>query len=112
MAREIDMKKTVLKHWIAIAVLIIAGIAVIFYKYHEVVPYGNNPDQTIPAIAVTTAIVSTKPLVQTLQTNAHIAAIHAITIHPKVAGYVTKIFVKEGQTVQQGQVLFLLDHAS
>ena len=106
------MKTAALKHWIIIAVLIIIGIAVIFYKYHDVVPYSKKPDQVTPSVAVTTAIVKTAPLVQTLQTNANITAIHAITIHPKVAGYITKIMVREGQMVHQGQVLFMLDHAS
>jgi RND family efflux transporter MFP subunit len=106
------MKKAVLKHWTVIAVMIVVGIAVIFYKYHGVVPYSHDAENAATTVAVTTAVVKTEPLIQTLQTNAHITAIHAITIQPKVAGYITKILVTEGQMIHQGQVLFMLDHAS
>ena len=34
------------------------------------------------------------------------------TVTPKVAGFITKVYVKEGQTVGAGQLLFVIDNAT
>lgn len=43
---------------------------------------------------------------------ASIKGIQDVQISPKVGGFLTKIYVKEGQTVSAGQVLFEIDNAT
>jgi len=69
---------------------------------------GGRPtfgDNEYPVEAVTTTSTS-------LQTSypAIIHGIQDVEIRPKVSGFLTKIFVTEGQQVQAGQVLFVIDN--
>jgi len=43
---------------------------------------------------------------------ATIKGVQDVQISPKVSGFITKIFVKEGQSVHAGQVLFEIDNAT
>lgn len=49
-----------------------------------------------------------------LQTSypASLKGIQDVEIRPKVAGFITKVYVKEGQTVGAGQLLFVIDNAT
>ena len=69
---------------------------------------GGRPtfgDNEYPVESVTTSSTS-------LQTTypATINGIQDVEIRPKVSGFLTKINVTEGQTVQAGQVLFVIDN--
>lgn len=50
----------------------------------------------------------------TMQTSypAALKGIQDVEIRPKVAGFITKVYVKEGQTVGAGQLLFVIDNAT
>ena len=50
----------------------------------------------------------------TMQTSypASLKGIQDVEIRPKVSGFITKIFVKEGQQVSAGQVLFTVDNVT
>ena len=50
----------------------------------------------------------------TMQTSypASLKGIQDVEIRPKVAGFITKVYVKEGQTVGAGQLLFVIDNAT
>lgn len=43
---------------------------------------------------------------------ATIKGVQDVEIRPKIAGFITKINVKEGQTVRKGQVLFVIDNVT
>ena len=43
---------------------------------------------------------------------ATIKGVQDVQISPKVAGFITQINVKEGQTVSAGQVLFVIDNVT
>ena len=43
---------------------------------------------------------------------ATIKGVQDVEIRPKVAGFITRVNVKEGQTVGAGQVLFVIDNAT
>lgn len=49
-----------------------------------------------------------------LQTSypATIKGVQDVEIRPKIAGFITKLNVKEGQTVRKGQVLFVIDNVT
>lgn len=65
---------------------------------------GDNsyPVQTVTPQAAT--LQSTYPAV--------IRGIQDVEIRPKVSGFITKICVKEGQTVKAGQLLFVIDNVT
>lgn len=54
------------------------------------------------------------PQAATLQSTypASIRGIQDVEIRPKVSGFITKICVKEGQTVKAGQLLFVIDNVT
>jgi|GEM_PF-2803548 len=101
-------KKT-FKKIVAIILLILFCIAYVSYRsryvIHEVV-------QTTAPVNVSTYVVTKAPFAETTQTNAQIQAVNKVALHPKVAGYVTHIYVHEGQQIKKGQLLIALDHAT
>ena len=58
-----------------------------------------------------TQIESTGSTTQTTY-PAVIKGIQDVEIRPKVSGFITKLNVKEGQTVGKGQVLFVIDNST
>jgi len=71
---------------------------------------GGRPsfgDNEYPVVTVGTSSAS-------MQTTfpATIKGVQDVQISPKVSGFITKIFVKEGQSVHAGQVLFEIDNAT
>lgn len=101
--------KAVLKKIIAIILLILFCMAYILYRSRSIIPEAKAAFSPIP---VTSYLVTKAPFAETTQTNAQITAVNKVALHPKVEGYVTHIFVHEGQQVKQGQLLIALDHAT
>ena len=66
-------------------------------------PIGNN-EYTVGAVKIGDADLK-------ISYPATIKGIKDIEIRPKISGFVTKVFVKEGQRVRKGQVLFSIDDA-
>lgn len=67
----------------------------------------NFGDNEYPVVTV--GVSST-----TMQTTypATIKGVQDVQISPKIAGFITQINVKEGQTVSAGQILFVIDNAT
>ena len=66
--------------------------------------FGDNEYPVVTVGTSSTTMQSTYP--------ATIKGVQDVEIHPKVQGFITKINVKEGQTVGAGQVLFVLDNVT
>ena len=66
--------------------------------------FGDNEYPVVTVGTSSTTMQSTYP--------ATIKGVQDGEIHPKVQGFITKINVKEGQTVGVGQVLFVLDNVT
>ena len=66
--------------------------------------FGDNEFPVVTVGTSSTTMQSTYPAV--------IKGVQDVEIHPKVQGFITKINVKEGQTVGAGQVLFVLDNVT
>ena len=66
--------------------------------------FGDNEYPVVTVGTSSTTMQSTYP--------ATIKGVQDVEIHPKVQGFITKINVKEGQTVGVGQVLFVLDNVT
>ena len=66
--------------------------------------FGDNEYPVVTVGTSSTMMQSTYP--------ATIKGVQDVEIHPKVQGFITKINVKEGQTVSAGEVLFVLDNVT
>ena len=66
--------------------------------------FGDNEYPVLTVDTKSASMQSTYP--------ATIKGVQDVQISPKVAGFITKINVKEGQTVSAGQVLFVLDNVT
>ena len=67
----------------------------------------NFGDNEYPVTAVGTQSTTTQTTYP-----ATIKGVQDVQISPKVAGFITQINVKEGQTVSAGQVLFVIDNVT
>ena len=68
---------------------------------------GGLPDFSDDEFAVATIGTSSAALQTTYP--ATIKGIQDVEVRPKVSGFITKVFVHEGQTVSAGQALFSID---
>ncbi|MBR4897841.1 MAG: efflux RND transporter periplasmic adaptor subunit [Prevotella sp.] len=66
--------------------------------------FGDNEYPVVTVGTSSAAMQTTYP--------ATIKGVQDVQISPKVGGFITRIFVKEGQTVSAGQVLFEIDNAT
>ncbi|MBQ3744269.1 MAG: biotin/lipoyl-binding protein, partial [Prevotella sp.] len=66
--------------------------------------FGDNEYPVLEVGTSSTTMETTYPAV--------IKGVQDVQISPKVQGFITRINVKEGQTVGAGQVLFVLDNAT
>ena len=67
----------------------------------------NFGDDEYPVVAVEASASSSET-----SYPATIKGVQDVEIRPKVAGFITRVNVKEGQTVGAGQVLFVIDNAT
>lgn len=65
--------------------------------------------QVAPLPEVDVATVLFQSIQQWDQFNGHISAIESVDIRPRVSGYIQKIAFKEGDEIQKGDLLFLID---
>ena len=76
-------------------IVAVIGIAVWFKYFHT----------TEELVAVETAKVARRDITETVLANGHIQPVVQVTINPEVAGEITELPVKEGQTVKKGDLL-------
>lgn len=69
----------------------------------------NTPPQISEERQVEVVEVVSKPISYTLSAVGSLRAPEQVTISPKKAGIISKIYVREGDRVQKGQLLVLLD---
>ena len=92
--------------------LVLFCIAFVLYRSRSIIHEATEPSKAAQAVLVTTYLVQSAPFSETIQTNAQIQSDNAVALHPKIAGYITEIYVHEGQQVTTGQPLITLDHAT
>lgn len=69
------------------------------------------PPAKAPLVVVTTAVATLKEMPLMLEAPGTVEPIHTVTIIARVTGQLKKIGFREGQAVEKGQVLFVLDRA-
>jgi membrane fusion protein, multidrug efflux system len=89
--------------------LALAGMAVVGVSWHHA---GATPDPAMAAnaaIPVTVAAVEQRPVRLSSEFSGRMTAVDSADVRPEVAGRITEIRFKDGQTVQAGDVLFVID---
>ncbi|MBN7812411.1 efflux RND transporter periplasmic adaptor subunit [Algoriphagus sp. H41] len=85
----------------------------LFFAALAAVLYGcGNAAQTPPPpppVAVSVYKVATKPVTGLDSYPATVVALNEIELRPQVSGYITHIFVQDGQQVKKGQKLYQID---
>ena len=72
---------------------------------------GGAPGGAMPPMPVETVTLAPQPVEQTSEFVASLKSRRSTTIQPQVEGFLTRIAVRSGQTVNQGDVLFEIDSA-
>ena len=68
-----------------------------------------KPSGSQPPVPVTTALVQQRSLDILLTATGTATPVAAVEVKPQMSGLITKVHVKEGQTVRAGDLLFTLD---
>ena len=71
-----------------------------------------KPSGSQPPVPVTTALVQQRSLDILLTATGTATPVAAVEVKPQMSGLITKVHVKEGQTVRAGDLLFTLDTRS
>jgi RND family efflux transporter MFP subunit len=106
--KKIDLVKTYafcMKH----KKRIILGLIVLYglnYAYNYFFP---DTGKKMPPQLVTTTLVEKKDIPVILEATGNIVAKNIVDIRPQTTNVVSKIHIKEGQTVKAGDLLFTLD---
>lgn len=72
---------------------------------------GSQTPAAPPAASVSAYRVSSKPVTGLDNYPATLVAVKEVEIRPQVSGYVTRIFIKDGQKVNKGQKLYEIDRS-
>src|SRR5687768_9209024 len=72
---------------------------------------GGPPAGGMPPMPVEIVILSAKPVEQTSEFVASLKSRRSSTIQPEVEGFLTRVAVRSGQNVSQGDLLFEIDSA-
>lgn len=99
-----------LKHLLISAAVVALGAGTYLAmrpKTESAAPKVRNPVQIVK-----TVIAEQKSIPVTLNVNGNVSAINTVDVRPQVQNIVRTIHVSEGQQVQAGQLLFMLDARS
>jgi RND family efflux transporter MFP subunit len=99
------------------AILFVSSLAVACGRNGDAAPGAGpggpgGPGGGPPPMPVEAEILAEKPLEQTSEYIASLKSRRSTTIQPQVEGFLTRIAVRSGETVQRGAVLFEIDSAS
>lgn len=89
---------------------VIAGLILLFIAYKAVSYFLPKDDgKKAPIQTVTISIVEQKDFPVMIEATGNTVASNIVDIRPQTTNVVSKIHIKEGQDVQQGDLLFTLD---
>jgi multidrug efflux system membrane fusion protein len=90
------------------AVIAIAGTGVALHSFSDVQAQPEAP-AAAPATQVTAITVTPQPVRIWSEFSGRLQAVDAADIRPEVSGRITEVRFRDGQTVQAGDVLFVID---
>lgn len=95
------------KWWLIALVLIsITGVGSVAYRQMILVPQQKANNQ------VQTALVERKDLAITVSANGTVQPERSVNVSPKTAGILKQLLVKEGDFVEQGEILAYMDNSN
>jgi RND family efflux transporter MFP subunit len=96
-----------------IPVLLVAALAIGLAGWYLLQPdsrnAGANKPAQAPAATVTTASAKRMDVPVQLEANGYVSSLNSVDIRPQVSNVITKVHIREGQFVKQGELLFSLD---
>ncbi|MBE7940181.1 MULTISPECIES: efflux RND transporter periplasmic adaptor subunit [Ramlibacter] len=92
----------------AVAVLALAGGTAWWLQARAQAPAASTA-ATAPATLVTLATAQQQDVPVTVSVNGSVVSLNSVDVRPQVSNVVTRVHVKEGETVRAGQLLFSLD---
>jgi multidrug efflux system membrane fusion protein len=95
---------------LALAATIAAGIAALAGCRIETTEAQDAP--AMPAAQVSVATVVSRSVTDGYEFTGRVAAVEAVELRPRVAGYIERVNFAEGQEVKEGDVLFEIDARS
>ncbi len=107
--REPVLHGNPLKNRVILGGLALAGMAVVGISLHGA---DATPGQSVvasAAVPVTIAAVEAKPVRLSSEFSGRMTAVDSADVRPEVAGRITGIRFRDGQTVHAGDVLFVID---
>jgi membrane fusion protein, multidrug efflux system len=96
------------KSMIVVVVALIALFGV-WEVYHNNTAHANQTPAAAPAVPVSVITIQEKPIRTWSEFSGRMEAVDYAEIRPEVSGRVTEIKFEDGQTVQAGDVLFVID---
>ena len=109
--KSTDRSLTALLRSVPMRELLVAGLAVVVILValvgctSEAAPVDASP----PPPEVSVATVLGKPVRHWDDFTGHVAAVEAVEIRPRVSGYVERVAYQEGQEIDKGDLLFVID---
>src|SRR5687767_1086131 len=91
------------------SLIVVAAVAVACGGNPEAGQAGGPPGGAMPPMPVEIVTLAAKPVEQSSEFVASLKSRRSSTIQPEVEGFLTRIAVKSGQNVRQGDVLFEID---
>src|SRR4051812_45398782 len=70
---------------------------------------GAAPAASGPPVSVTTIVVQKRNVDVMLEATGTVTSINSVDVRPQIASVITKVHIKEGQSVRAGEPLFTLD---
>jgi HlyD family secretion protein len=103
-----EFRKLKLNRWLLGLLIAIPMLGISYLAYHQfvVVP------QQQAALKVQTALVQRGNLTIEISANGTVQPAQSVNVSPKTAGILKQLLVKEGDAVQQGQVLAYMDNSN
>jgi len=105
---------------VAVAVLLAAGAYLLVRGKGETAVTGadaggsgaaiaGGPAASGPPVSVTTVVVQKRNVDVMLEATGTVASINSVDVRPQISSVITKVHIKEGQSVRAGEPLFTLD---
>src|SRR5687767_10928348 len=94
------------------SLIVVAAVTVACGGNPEAGQAGGPPGGAMPPMPVEIVTLAAKPVEQSSEFVASLKSRRSSTIQPEVEGFLTRIAVKSGQNVRQGDVLFEIDSAT
>ena len=93
--------------WALLALILVGLSAAIYWRLSDTEETKGRSGPTEQAVTVIQAKVADTPVV--VEVNGNVVSLKVVDVRSQISNLVREVLIKEGQVVQQGQPMFLLD---